>query len=215
MTTGEKIKAARKKSGLTQKELGRRIGVAYQTLAQWENDLRKPKYATLQRIAAALNVEWTELVPEEDQGQTVIDHMKEKLSGRESSEKISTDELIDLLKERIKEDPDTIKKLNDAFSNLAQINDDSLVKISETDGIPKEFLLSNYGKKKVEEVQNLLATIDKDGFLELLEYLRYISYRQEKTQPPKDTPTTSSKGTADTTPLESPLEGTGEGTENK
>ena len=111
MTTGEKIKAARKKAGLTQKELGRRIGVAYQTLAQWENDLRKPKYATLQRIAAALNVEWTELVPEEDQGQTVIDHMKEKLSGRESSEKISTDELIDLLKERIKEDPDTIKNL--------------------------------------------------------------------------------------------------------
>ena len=57
MTTGQRIKAARKNAGLTQKELGQRLGVAYQTLAQWENDLRNPKYETLQRIAAALNVD--------------------------------------------------------------------------------------------------------------------------------------------------------------
>lgn len=56
MTTGQRIKAARKNAGLTQKELGQRLGVAYQTLAQWENDLRNPKPDTLQRIAAALDV---------------------------------------------------------------------------------------------------------------------------------------------------------------
>lgn len=56
MTTGQRIKAARKKAGLTQKELGNRLGISYQTLAQWENDLRNPKYETLQRIAAALNI---------------------------------------------------------------------------------------------------------------------------------------------------------------
>ena len=50
MTTGQRIKEARKKAGLTQKELGEKLGVAYQTLAQWENDLRNPKYETLQRI---------------------------------------------------------------------------------------------------------------------------------------------------------------------
>lgn len=79
MTTGQLIKEARKKAGMTQKQLGEKLGIAYQTLAQWENDLRNPKYDTIRRIAAALDVEWTELVPEEEQGQQVIDHIKEKL----------------------------------------------------------------------------------------------------------------------------------------
>ena len=56
MTTGQRIKAARKRAGLTQKELGAKLGVAYQTLAQWENDLRNPKIETIQRIADALGV---------------------------------------------------------------------------------------------------------------------------------------------------------------
>lgn len=56
MTVGEKIKQVRKSAGLTQKELGERLGVSYQTVAQWENNLRNPKQETLQRIASALNV---------------------------------------------------------------------------------------------------------------------------------------------------------------
>ena len=61
MTIGQRIKAARKNAGLTQKELGQRLGVAYQTLAQWENDLRKPKMETLERIADALGVPISEI----------------------------------------------------------------------------------------------------------------------------------------------------------
>lgn len=57
MTTGQLIKVARKSAGLTQKELGEKLGIAYQTLAQWENDLRNPKIETLNRIAAALQVD--------------------------------------------------------------------------------------------------------------------------------------------------------------
>lgn len=57
MTTGECIKAARKNAGLTQKELGDRLGIAYQALSQWENGLRNPKYETLQRIAVALQID--------------------------------------------------------------------------------------------------------------------------------------------------------------
>lgn len=62
MTTGELIKAARKKAGMTQKELGAKIGVAYQTIAQWENDLRNPKLDTLQRIASALGIPVQDLI---------------------------------------------------------------------------------------------------------------------------------------------------------
>ena len=55
-----RIKEARKKAGLTQKELGERLGLSFQSIAQWENDLRRPKIDTVKRIATALDcsVEW-------------------------------------------------------------------------------------------------------------------------------------------------------------
>lgn len=61
MTTGQRIKDARKKAGMTQKELGLKLGVTYQTIAQWENDLRNPKKETIRRIAAALSVDPVEI----------------------------------------------------------------------------------------------------------------------------------------------------------
>lgn len=54
MTTGDRIKAARKRAGLTQKELGERVGRSFQAIAQWENNLRNPKYETLELLATAL-----------------------------------------------------------------------------------------------------------------------------------------------------------------
>ena len=39
MTTGEKIKEARKKAGMTQAELGTLLGVSGSMIGQWENDL--------------------------------------------------------------------------------------------------------------------------------------------------------------------------------
>ena len=54
MTTGEKIRAARKKAGLTQTELAERLGVGYSAVGQWELGLRNPKFETLKKISAAL-----------------------------------------------------------------------------------------------------------------------------------------------------------------
>lgn len=76
MTTGQRIRAARKQVGLTQKELGEKLGIAYQTVAQWENNLRNPKIETLQKIAAALGVEAIELVPEEKQDEYLFSYVQ-------------------------------------------------------------------------------------------------------------------------------------------
>ncbi|HJB41832.1 MAG TPA: helix-turn-helix domain-containing protein [Candidatus Gemmiger avicola] len=61
MTTAERIKAARKKAGLTQKQLADKLGISFQTIAQWETGSRKPKIDTLRRIASALEVNIAEL----------------------------------------------------------------------------------------------------------------------------------------------------------
>lgn len=61
MTTGQLIKAARKKAGMTQEDLGKKLGVSGSFIAQYETDNRKPKQETLLKIAKALGVHLRDL----------------------------------------------------------------------------------------------------------------------------------------------------------
>lgn len=56
MLVGDRIKEIRKEKHLTQKELGEKLGVSYQMIAQYENGKRNPKPETLKKIADALEV---------------------------------------------------------------------------------------------------------------------------------------------------------------
>ena len=62
MAVGDNIRAERKKAGLTQRELGERLGISPVGIAQWENGLRTPKIETLQKISDALNVPISKLM---------------------------------------------------------------------------------------------------------------------------------------------------------
>lgn len=66
MTTGEKIAKARKDAKLTQKELGIKLGVSAQSVAQWENNLRNPKFETLLKIADALDASILDFFPNQN-----------------------------------------------------------------------------------------------------------------------------------------------------
>lgn len=59
-TTGQMIRKARKHAGLTQTELGRKIGVSGSMIGQWENDLRNPKPASIAKLTAATGVDIVE-----------------------------------------------------------------------------------------------------------------------------------------------------------
>lgn len=63
MTTGERIREARERAGLTQVDLAERAGMSKSQLYQIETDWRGrvPTVATVQRIAAALGEPWHEL----------------------------------------------------------------------------------------------------------------------------------------------------------
>lgn len=72
MTTGELIRQARMSAGLTQKELGNRSGIAEPTIGRYELGKLNPKPATLKKIAAALGVEWYELLSDNPDEQITI-----------------------------------------------------------------------------------------------------------------------------------------------
>lgn len=61
MTVGERIQRVRKQQNLTQKELGKRCGIAEPTIRRYELGKLKPKITTVSRIAEALGVEILEL----------------------------------------------------------------------------------------------------------------------------------------------------------
>lgn len=56
MTTGERIRQARKVRNWTQKKLGEESGIAEPTIRRYELGKLNPKFETLQRIANALQV---------------------------------------------------------------------------------------------------------------------------------------------------------------
>lgn len=75
---GERIRVTRKEKGLSQKELGKLLGVSGAMIGQYETGQRKPRLDTLQRIASALGVDWLELVPEVKRSAIIITRVMEK-----------------------------------------------------------------------------------------------------------------------------------------
>lgn len=63
MSIGQNIKNARKNKGLSQKQLGELLGVSQAAIGQFENEKSTPKLETLEKIAAALNIPVSELIP--------------------------------------------------------------------------------------------------------------------------------------------------------
>ena len=63
MTFGENLKAIREQKGLSQRELGELLGVKQQTIAQYEKANDPPKIKTIEKIARALKVNTSELIP--------------------------------------------------------------------------------------------------------------------------------------------------------
>lgn len=73
MSTGEKIKKARHARGLTQKELGEKVGLTDVRIRQYELNNRTPKEDTLRLIAEVLEVNYHSLCePTIDTAEEVI-----------------------------------------------------------------------------------------------------------------------------------------------
>lgn len=138
MTTGEKIRAARKRAGLTQKELAEKLGVTGSLIGIYETDRRKPKNDTLDRIASALGVPFVELLSDEDSER--IDRLTSEIKAYNKALEISSQSIDkcvnDINKLMGKHNKTiskpTIEKTDDAFYQSfrnAQILNDTLKSI--------------------------------------------------------------------------------------
>jgi len=67
-TFGDRVAAAREASGMTQKQLAKRLGVRVATLRTWEEDLSEPRANRLSMMAGLLNVSMMWLINGEGEG---------------------------------------------------------------------------------------------------------------------------------------------------
>ena len=104
MNVGERIRAARKQAGMTLEEVADKLGIAGQSVAQWETGRRKPKYGTLQRIADALQIPIESLLLDQMEDGYKADSLKleEARMEREAQFNKDMDDLRKIQKERDK-----------------------------------------------------------------------------------------------------------------
>lgn len=126
MNFGENIKKIRKERGLTQKQLGEKLGISQAAIGQFESNKANPKMETIQKIANALNVSLNDLIP--DSYEREIQEGYELLYNDYSFIEVMANHKIFSDKEREK----ILKKIEEYREVLAKINDrDKFVEYSE------------------------------------------------------------------------------------
>lgn len=218
MTTGQRIQQARKKAGLSQKQLGEKLGLSASMIGQWENDLRNPKRETLVKIAHALEIsaayflgyiktiEAAEADYFEKKIDDAIHDVLEKMYGKRTEKKISGDgdyliETINIYgsgKNAISIDEDGIYSITEAVKGVIR----SLVHCMGEK--PEEVIRQWNEYFNSEQYEGLCAYLDRRKQVrkieELEEMLSHIN--RECPQPPTEAPQTppSPQEGTDTTP---------------
>lgn len=90
---GERIKEARKRAGMTQKELGAAVGVAEITIRHYENDRNHPPLQMIEKIAAALNVRPAQLAGWSDTNKDDLDYLARILRGNDDNIALALEQL--------------------------------------------------------------------------------------------------------------------------
>lgn len=132
-TTGELIKAARKKAGLTQAELGAKLGISSAAISQFEKPSSNPTSETLEKIATVLGCSpaylmgWTDTltgkdtynlyvdIPATDTNEAIYIAMKELLTingYHKKADTLTQDEAVKLYQTLSFDSPQKINKLD-------------------------------------------------------------------------------------------------------
>ena len=90
MKFGDKLSILRKKEGLSQEELGEKLGVTRQTVSKWELGQSKPDTDKLMELSKLLNVDFNTLVDDNVELETATNNISNAATKNEG---VSTDEV--------------------------------------------------------------------------------------------------------------------------
>lgn len=190
-----------KLENVTPTQVARDIGIRQSTVSMWKKQGTTPRYATLRKLAEYFNVDWTDLVPEEEQAQSVIDHVKSKLYELGAKDVEEYDDIAYEIK-RDMIDEAALKKISDAESHNAGF----LQFKSEEDRIAYFYgKLNTDGKLAASKC--FYQHLDKDSIVEVADYVEKLSEipQYQRTEAPQS-PQTQTEGKEDTPPQETPPE---------
>lgn len=84
---GQVIAKLRKKHGLTQEQLGKKLNVTYQAISKWENNLSEPDLATIEKIVEIFNIdigEFFSMANNNENDKPIIENKKEIINTKEN-----------------------------------------------------------------------------------------------------------------------------------
>lgn len=167
MTAGQRIRTARKKAGMTQAELAARLNVPFQSVSQWERDIRNPKKETLDRIAKALDISADILYEITDEKKVEIEKSVDYIFSNLNPEKEHTkDEIRDWL---ISDEIDG--QMHNAFLDAMESGDEEFT--NRFKDIPDIYL----ERQLIEYYRTLNRRGRIEAVIRLMELSDYFTYR--------------------------------------
>lgn len=144
MSIGENIRRIRKEKGMTQKELGEKLGISQAAIGQFENDNSNLKIDTIKKIAVALDVEYTRLIIETPFSS----------GSREERQKMTDDELADYLTYLTTKNQDLKKEILSRYETKKQQTEQL-----KTDTLAAHFDGEEFTDEELEEIMNFVEFV--------------------------------------------------------
>lgn len=186
MKIGEQIKRLRKERNMTQEQLAEKIGISFQAVSKWENDISLPDVATLPIIAGFFGVSMDTIFDydAEKNAEKALEIAKQTWTLRESNPELGKSIIFEGLKQYpendillenllyLTESPDEI--IDIALRTISATKDNSI----KYDAL--RFLASAYKQKgSMDEAKEALEQIPELYFTRLSE-MAYILTGEEK-----------------------------------
>lgn len=130
MDLGKNIKSMRRKRGLTQEELGKRIGVEKSAVSRWENGDRKPKIDHLNNIALVLEVPLGALLSDNDLYESVGNWEGSIIDDKRRKDQKDTEKDIQSGLEMVKEETEDFET-HEILITLPKVDDPELLQAFE------------------------------------------------------------------------------------
>lgn len=189
MTTGQRIKKARIEAHMTQDELAAKLNIPYQSISQWERNLRNPKKENIKRIAEALGASITMFYDFSPEEQSIITRFECALSDMEkkicaAKQENAPEAEIEALEKKYKLMVTTTEEVLDNYIQSANVRNQIELAVLQAEAILRHEKSASVKQQEetdteYETARTLLKTtfeqLNYEGQQKFLAYMRELS----------------------------------------